>query len=175
MNQISEIKEIVEWRNDNIIEEKDATYLAFDSIEDIIDSEETRINECILENITADEKFKIICRAKDFDIDEIGEEIYRTIENSKYEDKKQYITIGAYQDESMEIDDKYLLEIDYDMLTTFDEWAKHHIDEYDISYEECQVLDWESIVLGDIFTEKQKEFIQLALDCGVNRIWLLLM
>lgn len=64
VNQISEIKEIVNWRNENIIEEEDATYLAFDSIEDIIDSEETKINEIILENITEDEKLQIIRRAK---------------------------------------------------------------------------------------------------------------
>ena len=43
MNQIARIKEIVDWRNENIQEETYATHLAFDSIEQVIDSEETEI------------------------------------------------------------------------------------------------------------------------------------
>ena len=57
MNQIARIKEIVDWRNENIQEETYATHLAFDSIEQIIDSEETEINDVLLNNITAKEKF----------------------------------------------------------------------------------------------------------------------
>lgn len=64
MNQIARIKEIVDWRNENIQKETYATHLAFDSIEQVIDSEETEINDVLLDNITAKEKFTIICRAK---------------------------------------------------------------------------------------------------------------
>ena len=56
MSQLIRIKENIDWRNDNIKKETYATHLAFDSIEQIIDSEETEINDCILDNITADEK-----------------------------------------------------------------------------------------------------------------------
>ena len=124
----------------------------------------------ILENITADEKFKIICRARDIDIDEIGEEIYGIIENSSYEDKNQYIGICQYEDESMEISDEYYLDIDLYMLDTFDDWAKSHMEEYDLSYKECACLDWDLYVFGDEFNEQQREFIKLALECKVDRI-----
>ena len=139
MSQLIRIKENIDWRNDNIKKETYATHLAFDSIEQIIDSEETEINDCILDNITADEKFKIICRAKDFDIEEIGQEIYEIIENSDFEDEREYIGICEYEDENMDRHDVYRLDID----------------EY---------------MLNDEFNNTQKEFIKLALKCGVKRI-----
>ena len=130
-------------------------------------------NREIIENMTADEKFKIICRIKGFDIEEIGQEIYSIIENSEYEDKKEYIDICWYQDEYM---DEYLVHyvnIDRDMLNTKNDWIESHINEYeDLSYEEAEQMDWHYYVFGDEFNDKQKEFIQLALECGVDRILL---
>lgn len=170
MNQIARIKEIVQWRNENIIEEKDATYLAFDSIEQIIDSEETDINDVLLDNITAKEKFTIICRAKDIDIQEIGQEIYQIIENSDYYDTSEYLGICGYEDEYGDICDRYCLNIHIDMLTTKDDWIKTHINEYGGSYEEYEQAEWELYVFGDEFNDNQKDFIKLAFDCGVESI-----
>ena len=53
----------------------------------------------IVENMTAKEKFTIICRAKNIDIQEIGQEIYQIIENSDYYDKSEYLGICDYEDE----------------------------------------------------------------------------
>ena len=170
MNQIERIKENIEWRNENIKEETYATHMAFDSIEQIIESEETEINSLILDNITPQEKFQIICRAKGFDIDEIASDIYGIIENSPFEDVSQYIGIGRYQDEYMDDYDVHILNIDSYMLDTFDDWAKSHMEEYDLSYEECACLDWDLYVFGDEFNEEQKEFIKLALKCKVESI-----
>lgn len=100
-------------------------------------------NKDIIDNMTPNEKFKIVCRIKEFDIDEIGEEIYGIIENSEYEDKREYIDICGYEDESMELTNEYCLSIDSYML-----------DE----------------VFSNEFTDKQKEFIQLAIECNVKTI-----
>lgn len=170
MNQIARIKEIVDWRNENIKEETYATHLAFDSIEEVIDSEETEINDILLNNITAEEKFTIICRAKDIDIQEIGQEIYQIIENSDYYDTSEYLRICDYEDEYGDIQDRYCLNIHIDMLTTKDDWIKAHMDEYNISYEECEQAEWELYVFGDEFNDNQKNFIKLAFDCGVESI-----
>lgn len=128
MNQIARIKEIVDWRNENIQEETYATHLAFDSIEQVIDSEETEINNVLLDNITAKEKFTIICRAKNIDIQEIGQEIYQIIKDSDYYDKSEYLGICDYEDEYGDIQDRYCLNIHIDMLTTKDDWIKAHLD-----------------------------------------------
>ena len=172
MSQLARIKENVDWRNDNIQEETYATYLAFDSIERIIESKETELNDCILDNITADEKFKIICRAKDIDIQEMAINIYKIIENNdNYEYKDEYIGICSYEDESMEIENKYYVDIDYGLLYSKDNWIKDHMNEYKwLSYEECEQMDWQFYVIENEFEEKHKKFIKLAIECGINRI-----
>ena len=171
MSQLARIKENVDWRNENIQEETYATHLAFDSIEQIIESEETEINDCILDNITAKEKFEIVCRAKNIDIDEIGNEIYKIIENSNFEEKREYIGICTYEDESMEISEEYCLYIDSHMLDGKDDWIKSHMNDYeDLSYEEAELMDWDLYVFGDEFNDEQRNFIQLALKCKVTDI-----
>ena len=170
MNQIARIKEIVDWRNENIQEETYATHLAFDSIEQIIDSEETEINDVLLDNITAKEKFTIICRAKNIDIQQISQEIYPITTDSDYYDKSEYLGICDYEDEYGDIQDRYCLNIHIDMLTTKDDWIKAHMDAYNISYEECEQTEWELYVFGDEFNDNQKNFIKLAFDCGVESI-----
>ena len=170
MSQIARIKEIVDWRNENIQEETYATHLAFDSIEQVIDSEETEINDVLLNNITAKEKFTIICRAKNIDNQEISQEIYQIIENSDYCDKSEYLGVCDYEDEYGDIQDRYCLNIHIDMLTTKDDWIKAHMDAYNISYEECEQTEWELYVFGDEFNDNQKNFIKLAFDCGVESI-----
>lgn len=125
----------------------------------------------IIENMTADEKFKIVCRIKNIDINDIGEEIYKIIENSAFEEKSEYIGVCAYEDESMEISKEYCLYIDTYMLNTKDDWIRTHMQDYeDLSYEEAELMDWELYVFGDEFNDKQKEFIRLALQCGVDQI-----
>ena len=174
MSQLARIQEIIDWRNENIQEETYATHLAFDSIEQVIDYEETEINDAILDNITADEKFKIICRAKNFDIQELAEEIYDIIDDSDLDDKDVYLGICGYENEYMDLCDKYCLYIDEYILDTKDDWIKSHMDEYeDLSYEECEMMDWNLYVFGDEFNDKQKEFLQLAIKCRINRIILM--
>lgn len=134
---------------------------------------ETEINNLILDNITADEKFKIICRVKNFDIQEIAEEIYNIIDNNDYEYKDDYIGICGYEDESMEIEDKYYVDIDDNLLDTQDDWIKSHIEAYDITYEEAEQLDWFSYIIEDKFNNRQKEFIKLAIQCNIKRIILI--
>ena len=125
----------------------------------------------ILNNITADEKFKIICRARNIDIDEVASDIYKTIDTSNLEEKREYIGIGAYEDEYMDIYDVHKLYIDSYLLYTKDDWIKAHMDAYpNVSYKECELMDWDLYVIGDEFTEQEKEFIQLALDCEVTDI-----
>lgn len=124
----------------------------------------------IVENMTAKEKFTIICRAKNIDIQEIGQEIYQIIENSDYYDKSEYLGICDYEDEYGDIQDRYCLNIHIDMLTTKDDWIKAHMDAYNISYEECEQTEWELYVFGDEFNDNQKNFIKLAFDCGVESI-----
>ena len=128
-------------------------------------------NDEIIANMTAYEKFKIICRIKNIDINDVGEEIYKIIENSAFEEKSEYIGVYAYEDESMEISDEYCLYIDTYMLNTKDDWIRTHMQDYEnLSYEEAELMDWELYVFGDEFNDKQKEFIRLALQCGVDQI-----
>ena len=124
----------------------------------------------IVENMTAKEKFTIISKAKNIDIQEISQEIYQIIENSDYYDKSEYLGICDYEDEYGDIQDRYCLNIHIDMLTTKDDWIKAHMDEYNISYEECEQAEWELYVFGDEFNDNQKNFIKLAFDCGVESI-----
>lgn len=44
--------------------------------------------------------------------------------------------------------------------------------EYDISYKECQCLDWELEIIEQEFSKEQKEFIKLALECKIDYITL---
>lgn len=125
----------------------------------------------ILDNITANEKFKIICRARKIDIDEMASTIWKIIDNSDLEEKKEYATTCQYEDEYGDMYPTYSLNIYYDLLDTKEDWIKTHMDEYeDLSYEECDQMDWYLYVIGDEFTKEQREFIQLALDCEVTSI-----
>ena len=84
--------------------------------------------------------------------------------------KIEYIGTYRYEDEYGNIQKRYFLNIYIDMLTTKDDWIKAHMDEYNISYEECEQAEWELYVFGDEFNDNQKNFIKLAFDCGVESI-----
>ena len=133
--------------------------------------EEKYREECeILNVMTNEEKFHFLCKSKNIDEVAMAIDIYKTIEYSDLEDTSEYIDVIRYQDEYMEEYDVDALFFDSSMLYTFDDWAKDHMQEYDISYEECKCLDWESTVIGDEFDEEQKEFIKLALQYKVEKI-----
>ena len=128
----------------------------------------------IVENMTAKEKFNVICRIKQIDEQEMAQSIYDIIESSDLADKgiyQGYVCIEP-EDEWNEQYNRRCLKIEYSLLETFDDWAKAHMEEYDISYKECQCLDWELEIIEQEFSEEQKEFIKLALECKIDYITL---
>lgn len=164
MSQLARIKENVDWRNDNIIEETYATHLAFDSIEQIIDSKETEINDLILDYITKDEKFKIICRGKDINIDETTESIIRKIKNSNIEDKDAYIGKHEIWD-----DEYWYIIKEYDVLFVEENliWSKEQAMKFfknDI--ENKNELQYLWIELNN----NEKDFLKIAIDCEIDTI-----
>lgn len=126
-------------------------------------------NEKIVKNMTADEKFDIICRINHFNKIEMAQSIRQAIKNSNYCDKDEYVTTYTYSNNN-EQSERDSLELDYDMLNSFDDWAKAHMEAYDITYEECKMLNYDMYILSDILTKRQQKFIQLALENNVNRI-----
>lgn len=172
MNQLERIKEIIDWRNKNIQNETYATHIAFDSIEDIINFKETEINSTILNNINADEKLKIICRTKSIDANEMASDICRNIRESVYCDKDEFV--GEYTQPSTdgwscgEEFGGYILFLNKVMLMTEEEEEQMSIDGYgkidnDWLMENC---------ISRQLSDESKKFIALALDCGVDEIFI---
>lgn len=126
----------------------------------------------IVDNMTAKEKFNVICRIKQIDKQEMAQSIYDIIESSDLSDKGAYQGYVCIEDEDEwnEHYNKRCLNIDDSLLETFDDWAKVHIETYDVSYEECQYFDWELDIIEQEFSKKQKDFIKLALECGVDYV-----
>lgn len=121
-------------------------------------------NDEIVANMTADEKFKIICKIKDIDADEITESIIRKIQDSEIEDKDAYIT------QSEVWDDEYI-----NVICVYDElfidknllWSKEQaIDFFKDDIEDEEELKYLWIELN----EKEKNFVQIALKCGVYTV-----
>ena len=160
-NQLERIKENVKWRNENIIEETYATHMAFDSIEDIINSKETKINSLILDNINPDEKFKIICRAKNIDINEICRNIINEIEYSNIADKQSFISKQELWDEDYVFAIKEYNELHIDKTLLFS--REEAINFYKVSNDEIEEL-WIKL------NENEKELVKIALDCKVYDI-----
>lgn len=94
----------------------------------------------ILNNITPKEKLNIICRARNINKEEYCIDIYKTIRDSNYIDKNEFIGICAYEDEYMDIYDKFCIYIDENILKIFKEELNN----------------------------KEKEFIKLALECKID-------
>lgn len=120
----------------------------------------------IIENMTADEKFKIICRIKNIDIDEIAYEIIEKIECSDIEDKAVYIGTNEVWDETMTyvIKEKNQLYIDYskELLLNREEAIEF--------FKEDIENDWEIEQLWIELTQEEKDFLKLAMDIGVKTI-----
>ena len=121
-------------------------------------------NDEIIANMTADEKFKIICRIKDINTNEITESIIRKIQDSEIEDKDAYIT------QSEVWDDEYI-----NVICTYDElfidksllWSKEQaIDFFKDDIEDEEELKYLWIELN----EKEKNFVQIALQCEVYTV-----
>lgn len=119
------------------------------------------IDEIILQNITEKEKFKIICRAKNIDINEICRDIIDKIEHSDIEDKQSLISKNELWDE--------------DYVYVIKEYNELHIDEtFLFNKEEAinffEVSDNEIEELWIELNETEKELIQIALNCKIYDI-----
>ena len=135
--------------------------MAFDSIEDIINSKETKINSLILDNINPEEKFKIICRAKNINIDEICRDIIDKIEYSNIEDKLSFISKNEIWDEDYVFVIKEYNELHIDKTLLFNK--EEAIKFFEVSKDEIEEL-WIKL------NEKEKELIKIALDCKIHDI-----
>lgn len=126
----------------------------------------------IVDNMTGKEKFNVVCRIKQIDKQEMAQSIYDIIESSDLSDKDIYqgYVLIEDEDEWNEHYNRKCLNIDDSLLETFDDWAKAHIEVYDVGYEECKYLDWELEIIEQEFSEEQKDFIKLALEYGVDYI-----
>lgn len=138
MNQLKETKENIKWKN-----------------------KETEINNIILNNITADEKFKIICRAKNIDIDEICRDIINKIEYSDIEDKQSLISKNELWDEDYVFVIKEYNELHIDKTLLFN--REEAINFFEVSNDEIEEL-WVEL------NEAEKELVQIALNCKVYDI-----
>ena len=121
-------------------------------------------NDEIVANMTANERFKIICKIKDIDIDEMTESIIRKIQDSEIEDKDVYIG------QSEVWDDEYI-----NVICVYDElfidksllWSKEQaIDFFKDDMEDEDELKYLWIELN----EKEKNFVQIALKCKVGTV-----
>jgi len=152
----------------------------------------------IVDNMTIDEKFKIICRAMAEDSDikariNLDKEIMDNITaNEKFEIicRARDIDIEEIGQEIYHIIDnsQYYDKAQYLSIGTYqDEYGDMYdvhtlyFDEYMLDtkddwiqeqWEDCEDSEWELYVFGDEFNEEQKDFIKLALECEVNGILL---
>lgn len=152
----------IDWEWCNYIQNKQ-----FELENTIKQSSEYKVsNDEIIANMTADEKFKIICRVKNIDINEIAYEIIEKIECSDIEDQAVYIGKHEVWDETMDyvIQEKNQLYVDYskELLLNREEaieFFKEDI-ENDLEIEELWVE----------LTQKEKDFLKLAMNVGVKTI-----
>lgn len=119
------------------------------------------INEIILQNITGEEKFKIICRAKNINIDEICRDIIDKIEFSNIEDKQSFISKNELWDEDYTFTIKEYNELHINKTLLFN--RKEAINFFEVSNDEIEEL-WIEL------NELEKELIKIALDCKVYDI-----
>ena len=119
------------------------------------------IDEIILKNITGEEKFKIICRAKKININEITRDIINKIEFSDIADKNALIRKGELWDE--------------DYTYTIKEYTELYIDKT-LLFNKQEAIKYFKIKENEIkefwikLNKKEKELIKIALDCKVYNI-----
>lgn len=119
------------------------------------------IDKIILQNITEEEKFKIICRAKNINIDEICRDIIDKIEFSNIEDKQSFISKNELWDEDYTFTIKEYNELHIDKTLLFN--REEAINFFEVSNDEIEEL-WIEL------NESEKELIKIALNCKVYDI-----
>ena len=135
-------------------------------------------NKELLDNMSADEKFDIICRTKNINKYEILKELYITITTSVfYENDDAHI--GEYSRSSTDgwscgeefggkliFLDEYLLTREEAEQKYFEEY-KEDIESGEVSIDGSDIQEWidECYI---IVSKKEKEFIEVALECGIN-------
>lgn len=150
----------IDWEWCNYIQNKQ-----FELENKIKQSNEYEIsNDEIVANMTANEKFTIICRAKNIDKDKMTESIIRAIQDSYIEDKDAYIgEQEVWDDEYIHITHIYH-ELYIDESLT---WTKEQaIKEFESDIDD----DWELDELWIELNKEGKDFIKLALRCGIREL-----
>lgn len=122
-------------------------------------------NEEIIQGLDEITKFKAVCKTREIDCENLIEQIYEKIEDSKLDDKAIYIG------ESEIIDSEYFIigekkEIFIDETLTWDK--EKAIEYFKDDYEE-DIND----IIDELFielNEEEKSFIKLAIECGVKTL-----
>jgi HD-GYP domain-containing protein (c-di-GMP phosphodiesterase class II) len=121
-------------------------------------------NDKIVVNMTPDEKFTVICRIKDINIDEMTESIIRKIKDSDIEEKDEY----TYKQEVWDSEYVHII-AEYDRLYIDESltWSKDQALEF---FQEDLNNEWELGELWIELAEEEKNFIRLALQCKVREL-----
>ena len=122
------------------------------------------LESVIVDNMSAEEKFKIVCKIKKINYQEIVEELIRRIQNSEIDDKDAYIGHTEVWDEEyihiiQELTELYIQD---DLL-----WSKEEAIEV---FKDDLSQDWELDKLWIETTEEEKEIIKIAQECKLNEI-----
>lgn len=118
----------------------------------------------IVNNMSAENKFEIICKIKKNNYEEIIENLIRRIQDSNIEDKGEYIQHHEIWDEEYihiikELDGLYIVD---DLL-----WSKEEA----INFFKNDLNDeWKLDELWIETTEEEKEIIKIAKECGIDEI-----
>ena len=122
-------------------------------------------NEEIIQGLDEITKFKAVCKTRKIDCEDLIEQIYEKIEDSKLDDKAIYIG------ETEIIDSEYFIigekkEIFVDETLTWDK--EKAIEYFKDDYEE-DIND----IIDELFVElneEEKSFINLAIECGIETL-----
>ena len=136
-------------------------------------------NQELLDNMTANEKFDIICRTKNIDEYEMLKKLYRTITTSVFYENDD-MHIGEYSRSSTdgwscgeEFGGK-LIFLDNECFLTRTEAEQKYFEEFkediedgEVSTDGSDIQEWifENYIIID---NEEKEFIEMALECGAT-------
>lgn len=118
----------------------------------------------IVDNMSAEDKFEIVCKVKEKNYKEIIENLIRRIQDSEIEDQDVYINHHEIWDNECfhiikELDGLYVLD---DLL-----WSKEEAINF---FKDDLNDDWELNELWIETTDEEKEIIKIAKECGVSEI-----
>lgn len=122
------------------------------------------LESVIIDNMSAEEKFKIVCKIKKINYQDIIEKLIRRIQNSEIDDKDFYIGHTEIYDEEYwnVIQELTKLYIQDDLL-----WSKEKAIEV---FKDDLSQDWELDKLWIETTEEEKEIIKIAQECKLSEI-----